>query len=146
MFQKHFEIKTRQQLEILDITDLVKSAVAESRLTSGLVNIFVPHTTAGVKLNHYEPMLLQDLLRTLSRLAPQDVSYNHDLFEQRQNISPGERSNGHAHVKNFFLESSQTIPLFSGSLQLGDKQSIFFVECDGGRKRHFSVNILSHEA
>lgn len=135
MKQIKISLKTNEQFEIKDITKDVQEAVKSSGIQDGMVVVFSPHTTAGVKLNHYEPLLLQDLLRALYRLFPQDVNYNHDLFELRQKTDPDQRSNGHAHVKSFFLETSQTIPIQSGNLMLGDRQSVLFVECDGSRDR-----------
>ena len=81
-------------------------------------------------------------MKALYRLLPVDISYSHDLFEVRQNVAPNERSNGHAHVKAFLLGSSESLILEKGELILGAKQSIFFVELDGGRNREVYVKIL----
>jgi secondary thiamine-phosphate synthase enzyme len=136
------ELHTKQQFEVLNITEEVQTLLNTAGPKNGVVVISVPHTTAAIKLNHFEPLLLQDILRTIYRLVPQDVSYNHDLFELRQNIAPGERSNGHAHVKAFLLGSSETVPVKDGGLVLGDRQNILFVECDGGRKRVVNVSFI----
>lgn len=144
MTTKHsiLTIETTQQFEIVNITEQVQKAVRANGITSGLVAISTPHTTAGIKLNHFEPLLLQDLLRAMYKLAPQDASYNHDLFEQRQNIVPGERSNGHAHVKAFLLGASESLPILEGRVVLGDRQNILFIECDGSRKRTVHITLL----
>ncbi len=81
-------------------------------------------------------------MKALYRLVPPDVSYSHDLFELRQNLAVNERSNGHAHVKAFLLGSSETVPIRKNELMLGQKQSIFFVELDGGRPRDFVVQLI----
>lgn len=138
-------LQTNQQFEIINITEQVTRTVAESHIQEGLVTISAPHTTASIKLNHFEPLLMQDILRTVFRLVPQDISYNHDIFELRQNITPNERSNGHAHVKAFLLGCSETVPVTAGSVVLGDRQSILFVECDGGRKRRVNISIVGNE-
>ncbi len=145
-FSAKLSFRTSKHLEILDITKDVKTAVAGCGIKNGLVNIFISHTTAGLKINHAEPLLAQDILIALSRLAPQDISYNHDLFEQQQKGTPLEKSNGHAHVKNFLLETSQTIPLANGNLVLGDRQSVLLVECDGGRERKVTVTVVGDDA
>jgi secondary thiamine-phosphate synthase enzyme len=139
---KKITLETKKQFEIVDITDHVKKIVAESGVKNGIAVIFCPHTTAAVRLNHNEPLLMQDIMKMLYRLVPIDTSYSHDLFEVRQNVSPNERSNGHAHVKAFLLGSSETLPVENSSLALGAKQSIFFVEFDGGRSREVRVKIL----
>ncbi|HVY67759.1 MAG TPA: secondary thiamine-phosphate synthase enzyme YjbQ [Patescibacteria group bacterium] len=140
-FKKIF-LETKKQFEIVDITSHVQTAVVESKINTGLITVFCPHTTAAVRLNHNEPLLMQDIMKTLYRLVPIDISYSHDLFEVRQNVAPNERSNGHAHVKTFLLGSSETMIVQKGGLLLGAKQSIFFVEFDGGRSREVYLQIL----
>lgn len=136
------QLQTTQQFEVVDITGQVQKLVAQHQIVKGLLSVSVPHTTAGIKLNHHEPLLLQDILRMLYRLVPQDISYNHDLFELRQTLAPGERSNGHGHVKAFLLGASETMPVADGRVMLGDRQNILFIECDGGRKRTVNITML----
>jgi len=135
------KLKSQKQFELIDITEQVKSAVSKSGLKNGTVTVFTPHTTASVRLNHNEPLLLQDLMKMLYRLVPIDENYSHDLFEIRTGIKANERSNGHAHVKAFLLGSSETVPVENGQMLLGDRQSIFFVELDGAREREAVVSV-----
>ena len=139
---KKIELETKKQFEIVDITDRVQAAISESGIINGIITVFSPHTTAAIRLNHNEPLLLQDIMKTLYRLAPIDLSYSHDLFEIRQSVAPNERSNGHAHVKAFLLGSSESLPVENGKIVKGLKQSLFFVELDGGRDRKVYVKIL----
>lgn len=133
------KIKSQKQFELIDVTDKVKSAVDSSGITKGIVNVFSSHTTAAIRINHNEPLLIQDFMKMIYRLVPVDMNYSHDLFEIRSGIEAGERSNGHAHVKAFLLGSSETIPVSDRKMQLGGKQSIFLVELDGARDREVSV-------
>jgi secondary thiamine-phosphate synthase enzyme len=139
---KKIQLETKKQFEIMDITPQAKAAVLEAKVKSGVAVIFCPHTTAGIRLNHNEPLLMQDIMEALYRLVPIDTSYSHDLFEVRQNVAPNERSNGHAHVKAFLLGSSETLLVENSQLLLGQKQSLFFVEMDGGRPREIYIKIL----
>jgi len=139
---KKLQLETKKQFEIIDISEQIKKVVAESGITTGIAVIFCPHTTAAIRLNHNENLLMQDVMKALYRLVPLDISYSHDLFEVRQNIAPNERSNGHAHVKAFLLGSSENLIVENGLLLLGGKQSVFFVELDGGRSREVMVKII----
>jgi secondary thiamine-phosphate synthase enzyme len=141
-FSKKLQLETKKQFEILDITSHLQQTVLESKINNGLVLVYCPHTTAAVRINHNEPLLMQDIMKTLYRLVPLDISYSHDLFEVRQNVAPNERSNGHAHIKAFLLGSSETLPLEKGALVLGPKQSVFFIELDGGRSRELHIKII----
>ncbi|MDP4000691.1 MAG: secondary thiamine-phosphate synthase enzyme YjbQ [bacterium] len=136
------QLTSKKQFEVIDITSKIEETVRSSGIVNGIAVIFSPHTTASVKINHNEPLLLQDIMKLLYRTAPVDINYAHDLFEIRTKVEEQERSNGHAHVKAFLLGSSETIPIEDSALSLGDKQSIFFVELDGGRERNVVVRVL----
>lgn len=139
--QTELALETSTQFEIIDITERVQSLLDKSKIKSGLVVVFSPHTTAAIRINHNEPLLKQDIMKLLYRLAPLDMNYAHDLFEIRSKVKPNERSNGHAHLKAFLLGGSETIPVVKGKMLLGDRQSIFFVELDGGRKRRVIIQV-----
>ncbi len=135
-------LETTKQLEFIDITSNVEEILDQSGVKNGQVNVFSPHTTAAVSINHNEPMLLQDMARLLYKVAPIDERYSHDMFElTKVNKSDG-RSNGHSHCKSVFLGSSETIPVEKGEMMLGERQSIFFVELDGSRKRDYVVQVV----
>lgn len=137
-----FKLTTKKQFEVVDITEKVRESVMASGVTSGIVVVFCPHTTATIRINHNEAMLLQDIMKMFYRVAPVDINYSHDLFEIRNKTDLNERSNGHAHVKAFLSGSSETIPVAEGKPALGSKQSVFFVEFDGGRERNVLVQVL----
>lgn len=146
VFIKTIELETKQQFEVIDITQHVEGALLESGIENGVAAITTSHTTASIRLNHFEPMLLQDIMHTLYRLVPQDISYNHDIFELREHVKANERSNGHAHIKALLLGSSETAIVKHRKLVLGERQNILFIELDGGRKRTIHVSILGDGA
>ncbi len=139
---KKIYLNSQKQFELIDITDKIKAAVADTNIMQGMAVLFCPHTTATVRINHNEPLLMQDIMKAVYRLVPMDMSYSHDLFEVRQNVAPNERSNGNAHVKAFLAGSSETLIIEHGALLLGGKQSIFFVEFDGGRSRELYLKVI----
>lgn len=139
---KKIEITTEKQLEFIDITSTVEEVIEGSGAKSGTVTIFSPHTTGSIAVNHNEPMLLQDMTRILYKLVPIDERYSHDMFELTKHSKSDGRSNGHSHCKNMLLGSSESIPFENGQMLLGDRQSVFFVELDGGRKRDFIVQVV----
>ncbi len=133
------KLKSQKQFEVIDISSQVADAVRAAKIGAGTVTVFCPHTTASVRLNHNEPLLMQDVMNILYEIAPVDKNYSHDLFEIRSKTEVAKRSNGHAHVKAFLMGSSETIPVEKGKMSLGGKQSIFFVELDGGRDREIVI-------
>ncbi len=144
-YSKKINLETKKQFELLDITQEVRSVVLDSGISSGICLVFCGHTTAAIRLNHNEPLLIQDIMKTFYHLVPLDQSFGHDLFELRQNVAANERSNGHAHVKSFIMGSSESLIIDNSELILGAKQSIFFVEFDGGRKREILIKIIGEK-
>ncbi len=144
MFHRALSLTTNHPFEISDITTEIQKAVRDSGAVNGVVLVSTPHTTAAIRLNHAEPLLLQDMLRELYRLVPHDTSYNHDQHELRQGTHPATHTKGHAHLKALLLGQSVTLPLVDARLILGDQQNILFVECAGPKKRTVHVSIVTN--
>ena len=135
-------VESTTQIDFLDITDRVRDIVKESGIRQGQVIVFVQHTTMSVGINHNEPLLMQDFMRMLYRLAPVDDHYSHDLFELKKERPSDGRSNGHSHCKALLMGSSETILIERGELLLSSLQSIFAIEFDGARKRDVIVQVM----
>ena len=128
------ELATTQLCELIDITEPVAGIVEGLGQWHGTATIFSRHTTAAVRIQEDEPLLLADLQAFLLRLAPPDLAYGHNDFSIRtEHMHPDERANGHAHCLHFLLGASAAVPVVDGVLQLGAWQRIFFVELDGPR-------------
>jgi secondary thiamine-phosphate synthase enzyme len=140
--KQKIELESKNQIEFFDVTERIREEIEISGIREGNVVVFTPHTTMGVIINHNEPMLIQDFMRILYKLAPMDDRYSHDLFELRRGSKSDGRSNGHSHCKSFLTGVSQTVPIEKGQLLLNDKQSIFAVEFDGSRKRDVIIQII----
>ncbi len=126
-----------------DITDDVAEVVRASRVRDGIVNVYSAHTTAAVRVNENEHLLLRDFARFLDRLAPAgNGAYEHDDISRRVNVPPDEPINGHAHCRHLLLSTSETIPLVDGRLELGRWQRIFLVELCSPRERNVVVQVL----
>ena len=118
-----------------DITREVESAVGNAGITSGLVTVFVPGSTACVTTIEFEDGAVDDFKETLERLIPQGVTYKH-------NMKWGD-GNGFSHVRGALMGPSLTVPLNNGELQLGQWQQIILVDFDNKKRdRKYLVNIL----
>jgi len=141
LYREKISFKSTSQMEFIDITKDVQEVIERSGMRDGRVCVFLQHTTMGVMINHNEPMLLQDFMRVLYRLAPSDERYSHDLFELKKNNKSDGRSNGHSHCKAMLMGTSVAVPIENGVMMLSDLQSIFAVEFDGSRDRDVIVHI-----
>ncbi len=137
------EFETTVAPEFIDVTDDVASVVEASHVQFGQVTVFSQHTTAAVKINENEPLLLRDLARLLRQFAHPAAYYEHNDFTRRTiNMNKDECANGHAHCQHLFLGSSETIPVVDGRMSLGRWQRIFLIELDHPRPRRLLVNVV----
>lgn len=146
-YHKCLRIETRECLEFTDITERVAECVRYSGIRDGFVNIQTRHTTTAILMGEHEPLLIEDLKRTLEMLAPCKGTYRHDDFSVRTvNMCPDEEKNGHSHCKALFLRSSECLNIVDGEMDLGQWQRIFLIELDRARSRTVSVMILGDQA
>ena len=137
------EFETTDAPEFIDITDDVSRIVEAAGIEFGQVSVYSQHTTAAVKINENEPLLLRDLARLLRQFAPPNAYYEHNDFSRRTvNMNEDECANGHAHVQHLFLGASETIPVVDGRITLGTWQRIFLIELDHPRLRRVLVNVM----
>lgn len=140
---RSIHLETRYTLQFVDITDQVIDFVAGSGIRFGWVNVQSEHTTTAVVINEHEPLLIEDMRKTLECLAPREKRYSHDDFDVRTvNMEVGEQPNGHAHCKALLLRTSETLNIVDGQLRLGRWQRIFFIELDRSRLRTVSVMVM----
>ena len=129
-------VETREPIQFVDITDDVQDAVRASGVRNGIVTVVSRHTTCAVRIQEAEPLLLEDLLGFLRRLAHQNVHYQHNDFRIRtHHMHDDESPNGHSHCLQFLLGTSETVPVVDGELALGEWQRVFLVELDGPRPK-----------
>ena len=129
MFRTILKIPSDKEGDIIDITGPVRDAVLKSAVRTGLVHLFVTHSTAALTTIEYEPGVLADLRRSLSRVAPDDLPYAHD--------TRWGDGNGRSHVKAALVGPSLTVPVDDGNLMCGTWQQIVLLELDvnAGRER-----------
>ncbi len=129
-----FELNTRGNTDIIDITTKVQEIITNSNLKEGNVLIFAVGSTAGLTTIEYEPGLLKDLPELFEKLIPSNRPYHHD-----KTWGDG---NGYSHLRASMLGASIQIPFSKGHLLLGTWQQIVFIDFDNrARKRKIIVQI-----
>ncbi|MEU0071912.1 secondary thiamine-phosphate synthase enzyme YjbQ [Streptomyces sp. NPDC006332] len=88
----------------------------------GLLNLFVPHATAGVAIIETGAGSDDDLLAALRTLLPADDRWQH------RHGSPG---HGRDHVLPAIVPPHATLPVVDGRLELGTWQSVCLVDTNG---------------
>lgn len=141
-YHSQIRLKTLECLQFIDLTKEITDIVALSGVRHGWVNVQTRHTTTALIVNENEPLLLEDLRRILDRMVPRDADYEHNDFSRRVDIPPDEPANGHSHCKALFLPASVCLNISDGRIQLGQWQSLFFIELDDSRERNISVMVI----
>lgn len=140
---KKLLVKTKKGPEFVDITEEVVSFVEKSGAKNGIVAICSQHTTAAIKINENEPLLIRDMEKFLARVAQPDGYYAHNDFKIRtEHMTANESKNGHSHCQHLLLSASETIPVVKGKLHLGRWQRIFLVELDHSRERQVVIQVM----
>ncbi len=57
----HIQIDTKKAPEFVDITDKVDGFIKDSSIRNGFAVVYSKHTTAAIRINENEPLLLQDM-------------------------------------------------------------------------------------
>ena len=131
MRYQELTVRTHSRIELVDITAQVQKFIRDHKMESGLLVLFVPHTTAAITVNeNADPSVQRDILAELNRLIPLTGSYQHT------------EGNSAAHIKSTVIGPSQTFMIEGGQLALGTWQGLFFCEFDGPRTRKVWIKII----
>ena len=125
------DVRTNSQTQFIDITHEIQQAVSKSGVKSGMCQIFIPHTTAGVTINeNADPSVTRDILTELNKVIPFSDGYHH------------QEGNSAAHIKSSLVGCSMAVIIDGGQIQLGTWQGIYFCEFDGPRSRRVWLKII----
>ncbi|GHE38141.1 hypothetical protein GCM10018785_04710 [Streptomyces longispororuber] len=113
-------VTTGSEETVLDLTDACAGFLDEvARGRDGLLNVFVPHATAGVAVLETGAGSDSDLLAALHTLLPADDRWQH------RHGSPG---HGRDHVLPALVAPHATLPVIGGRLELGTWQAVCLVD------------------
>ncbi len=130
----YISIKTNSPDELIDITHLVSQFVYDSKVQTGIVYCFVPHTTAALTINeNADPNVKRDILYKLKKEIPRQDGYHHT------------EGNSDSHIKASLFGFSEQILIENGQLVLGQWQGIYFCEFDGPRNRKLIMKVYSFD-
>ncbi len=127
-----FEVPKRRAL--INITDQVQQALAESEIKEGLCLVNAMHISASVFINDDEPGLHADYEKWLEKLAPEQPhsQYQHNRGED----------NADAHLKRTIMGRETVVAITDGALDFGPWEQIFYGEFDGMRRKRVLVKII----
>ena len=113
-------VKTRGR-GLVNINDEIVSWVHAQGMTTGLLTVFIRHTSASLVIQeNADPDVLRDLSAFLDRLVPDgDPQYRHS--SEGDDDMP-------AHIRSALTQTQISVPLVKGRLTLGTWQDIYLFE------------------
>ena len=133
--QKTIHIETDKQNGLYDITNEVLKIVSDSKVQTGLVNVYAQGATAAIMIQeNWDQSVQNDVITLLRKLIPNGV-WQHDAQD----------GNGDAHLKAGIVGPNETIPIIDGKPGLSTWQNIFLCEFDGPRSsRSIIITIIKN--
>ncbi|MEJ8279127.1 secondary thiamine-phosphate synthase enzyme YjbQ [Pseudonocardia spirodelae] len=119
MHSELIEIRTGSEETVVDLTSRIERFLAGCGARDGLLNVFVPHATAGIAVIETGAGSDGDLLAQLRELLPADDRWRH---------RHGSSGHGRDHVLPAFVPPSTTLPVIEGRPALGTWQSVCLVD------------------
>lgn len=114
------DIRTGDRETVHDLTAACTGFLREAAQgRDGLLNVFVPHATAGIAVIETGAGSDEDLLALLGDLLPADDRWRH---------RHGPRGHGRDHVLPALVPPHATLPVIGGRLELGTWQSVVLVD------------------
>ena len=99
---------------------------------TGLLNLFVKHTSCALSINeNADPDVQHDLLLALREAFPDRREFRHA------------EGNSTAHLKCSYVGPSQTVLIEDGKPILGIWQGVYFCEFDGPRHRRYYIKVMA---
>ena len=131
--ESQFSVSTKGR-GIYNIRNKVESWVKNQNIRSGLLTLFIPHTSASLLIQeNADPDVLKDLDRFFSRLVPDgDPLYDH------QAEGPDDMP---AHIRSALTQTQLSIPIRNKEMALGIWQGIYLFE---HRVHPHTRNVLLH--
>ena len=134
--QQTIQISTSSHNGLYDITSQVEAIVAENKVKTGLVNVYIQGATAGIMIQeNWDESVQSDVITLLNKLIPFGV-WEHDHQD----------NNGDAHLKAGIVGPQETIPIVYGKMGLSTWQNIFLCEFDGPRsQRNIMITVIGSD-
>jgi secondary thiamine-phosphate synthase enzyme len=119
-FTQSIQVKA-QGRNLYDITSQVTSWTNQQAISTGLLTLYIQHTSASLLINeNYDRDVLVDMQAFFKRLVPDgDTLFIHTVE------GPDDMP---AHVRSALTQTSLSIPVIDGQLALGQWQGIFLFE------------------
>lgn len=121
---------------LYDVTPELRAWVAEQRVRTGLLTVFIRHTSASLVVQeNADPDVLRDLDAFLRRIAPEDDRLYRHTAEGSDDMP--------AHIRAALTATQLSIPILDGTLALGTWQAVYvFEHRAAGHRRELALHLV----
>lgn len=136
IISKKIKFSTKGSGEIIDVTENIQSELKKTKISTGIVTVFLPGATGAITTMEYEPGLINDTKDLFKKIVPESNKYSHD----RTHTNNG---NATSHLRASLVGPSITIPFEDSTLNLGTWQQVVFIDFDNRpRDREILLKII----
>jgi secondary thiamine-phosphate synthase enzyme len=135
VYHDRFEVATNGK-GTYEITDEVERKIDKSSVRTGIVTVFVQHTSCSlIIMENADRTARKDLEEFFERLVPEDTDYFVHTAEGGDDST--------SHIRMALTRTSETVPIVDGRMQLGTWQGIFLFEHRrAARRRRVFLTII----
>jgi secondary thiamine-phosphate synthase enzyme len=138
--QTEISLRPRQRGFHLITNEILEQLPEIKSITTGLINIFISHTSASLTLNeNYDPDVRTDMEKYFNRAVKENEPYYEHTSEGADDMP--------AHIKSTIIGASINVPISNGRLNLGTWQGVYLCEHrDFAGSRKIIVTISGEES
>jgi secondary thiamine-phosphate synthase enzyme len=101
--------------------DILNQIPEIKKISVGTAHFFIKHTSASLTINeNADPDVRMDLEKYMDKLVPESSSFYEHTIEGSDDMP--------AHIKSSLLDTSLTVPITKGNLNIGTWQGIYLCE------------------
>jgi secondary thiamine-phosphate synthase enzyme len=127
---ERLRVRSRTREELIDVTDLLRDALAAAGVRDGVLHLWSMHTTCALTVNEgFDPDVASDVVAFMRRLVPADAGFRHA------------EGNSDSHIKVAMFGPGLTLLVEDGRPLLGQWQRILLCEWDGPRPREIAWRV-----
>jgi len=125
---------------LYDVTEKLAAWVAGQHIATGLLTVFIQHTSASLTVQeNADPDVLRDLDDFFRRLVPEDTQRSRHVTEGPDDMP--------SHIRAALTQTQVAIPVERGRLALGTWQAVYVFEHRAGRfQRHLALHLLGERS
>jgi len=137
VFCETVEVSLDAGPDMANITNQLGQIAQRAGIENGSLTASVIGSTGSLTTIEFEPGVVEDLRRAVTRLAPPDMEYEHE--------KAWHDGNGHSHVQAALMGPSIAVPVRQGGLALGTWQQVVVINHDSGpRTRRIEVTVIGN--